>query len=166
MRQKTSINVKPCNIGSSEAHNKRTAEYLANIKSERIYIRTDLMPDNESWVSPELGGNSLADRFNQIAKMVKEKTGRAMQTKDRERVNKKTGRVTIIRGSSPIKEGVVVIKADTTMEQLKRFCGVCKEHWGITPRRSSSIATRVTIKIPTWPAPGNPTTMRTSYGTG
>ena len=29
--------------------------------------------------------------YNQIAAMVKEKTGRAMQTKDRERVNKKTG---------------------------------------------------------------------------
>ena len=29
MAQKTSINIKPCNIGSSEAHNKRTAEYLA-----------------------------------------------------------------------------------------------------------------------------------------
>ena len=65
--------------------------------------------------------------------MVKEKTGRAMQTKDRERVNKKTGKVTIVRGSTPLKEGVVVIKEDTTMEQLKHFCEVCKERWGITP---------------------------------
>lgn len=132
MAQKTSINIKPCNIGSSEAHNRRTAEYLANIRSEKFYIRTDLMAGNETWVSPDFGEDTLTDRYNQIAAMVKEKTGRAMQTKDRERVNKKTGKVTIVRGSTPLKEGVVVIKDDTTMEQLQHFCEVCKQRWGIT----------------------------------
>lgn len=132
MAQKTSINIKPCNIGSSEAHNKRTTEYLANIRKEKFYIRTDLMTGNETWVSPDFSEATLTDRYNRIAAMVKEKTGRAMQTKDRERVNKKTGKVTIVRGSTPLKEGVVVIKGDTTMEQLRRFCEVCRERWGIT----------------------------------
>ena len=132
MAQKTSINIKPCNIGSSEAHNRRTAEYLANIRREKFYIRTDLMAGNETWVSPDFGEATLTDRYNQIAAMVKEKTGRAMQTKDRERVNKKTGKVTIVRGSTPLKEGVVVIKDDTTMKQLRQFCKVCRERWGIT----------------------------------
>ena len=132
MAQKTSINIKPCNIGSSEAHNRRTAEYLAHIGKEKFYVRTDLMAANETWVAPDFGGTSLSERYNQIAAMVKEKTGRAMQTKDRERVNKKTGKVTVVRGSTPLKEGVVVIKDDTTMEQLRRFCEVCKERWGIT----------------------------------
>lgn len=132
MAQKTSINIKPCNIGSSEAHNRRTAEYLANINKEKFYIRTELMAGNETWVSPDFGNTTLTDRYNQIAQMVKEKTGRAMQTKDRERVNQKTGKVSIVRGSTPLKEGVVVIKEDTTMEQLQRFCEVCKERWGIT----------------------------------
>lgn len=133
MAQKTSINIKPCNTGSSEAHNRRTAEYLANIVKGNLYIRTDLMAKNEVWVAPDFGDTSLTDRYNQIAAMVKEKTGRAMQTKDREKVNKKTGRVTIVRGSTPLKEGVVVIKEDTSMEQLQRFCEVCKQRWGITP---------------------------------
>ena len=132
MAQKTSINIKPCNVGSSSLHNRRSAEYLANIRKEKLYIRTDLMARNEAWVAPELGDTSLADRYNQIAAMVKEKTGRAMQTKDRERVNKKTGKVTIVRGSTPLKEGVVVIKEDTTMQQLQNFCEVCKQRWGIT----------------------------------
>ena len=132
MAQKTSINIKPCNTGSSEAHNRRTAEYLVNIVKGNLYIRTDLMAKNEVWVAPDFGDTSLTDRYNQIAAMVKEKTGRAMQTKDRERVNKKTGRVTVVRGSTPLKEGVVVIKEDTSMEQLQRFCEVCKERWGIT----------------------------------
>ena len=127
MAQKTSINIKPCNTGSSEEHNRRRAEYLARINKERLYIRTDLMASNEAWVAPELGNSSLADRYNQIAQMVKEKTGRAMQTKDRERVNKKTGKVTIVRGSTPLKEGVVVINSETTMErgtlqQSRRHC--------------------------------------------
>lgn len=132
MAQKTSVNIKPCNIGSSEAHNRRTAEYLANIHKEKFYIRTDLMARNETWVSPDFGEATLTDRYNQIAAMVKEKTGRAMQTKDRERVNKKTGKVTIVRGSTPLKEGVVVIKEDTTMEQLHKFCEVCNQRWGVT----------------------------------
>ena len=132
MAQKTSINIKPCNLGSSSPHNKRSAEYLANIRKEKFYIRTDLMERNEMWVSSQLGDTSLTDYYNQIAAMVKEKTGRAMQTKDRERVNKKTGKVTIVRGSTPLKEGVVVIKEDTTMEQLHKFCKVCNERWGVT----------------------------------
>lgn len=133
MAKKTSINIKPCNVRSSGPHNRRTAEYLANIRKEKIYLRTDLIAKNEEWVAPELGKTSLEERNRQIAAMVKEKTGRAIQTKDRERVNKKTGKVTIVRGSTPIKEGVVVIKEDTTMKQLQHFCEMCKERWGITP---------------------------------
>jgi len=132
MAQKTSINIKPCNVRSSGPHNRRTAEYLANIRKEKFYIRTDFMARNEAWVAPEIGDTSLTEYTNLIAAMVKEKTGRAMQTKDRERVNKKTGKVTIVRGNTPIKEGVVVIKEDTQMEQLQRFCEVCKQRWGIT----------------------------------
>lgn len=127
MAKKTSINIKPCNVRSSGPHNRRTAEYLANIRKEKRYVRTDLMAKNEEWVAPELGKTSLEERNRQIAAMIKEKTGRAMQTKDREKVNKKTGKVTIVRGSTPIKEGVVVIKEDTTMKQLQHFCEVCKE---------------------------------------
>lgn len=132
MAQKTSINIKPCNIGNSEAHNRRLAQYLARILKEKFYIRTDLMAGNEAWTAPELGNDSLTDRYNQIAAMVKEKTGRAMQTKDRIRVNKKTGVATVVRGCTPLKEGVVVIKEDTKVEQLRHFCEMCRERWGIT----------------------------------
>ena len=132
MARKTSVNIKPCNIGSSEEHNRRKAEYLARINKAKLYIRTELMARNEAWVAPELENSTLTDRYNQIAAMVKEKTGRAMQTKDRMRVSKKTGRVSVVRGSTPLKEGVVVIKNDTTMDQLRRFCEECKKKWGIT----------------------------------
>ena len=166
MAQKTSINIKPCNVGSSSLHNRRSAEYLANIRKEKLYIRTDLMARNEAWVAPELGDTSLADRYNQIAAMVKEKTGRAMQTKDRERVNKKTGKVTIVRGSTPLKEGVVVIKEDTTMQQLQNFCEVCKQRWGITALQIFIHRDEGHYINPGDTATWKPTYMPISYGTG
>lgn len=130
---KTSDNIRPCNIGQSEAHNRRTPQYLAHINKENIYLRIDLMGGNESWVSPRIEGISLREYYKYIGEMVKAKTGRAMQTKDRTRLNKMTGKMTTVRGSTPIKEGVVVCKADTTMEQLQRYGQLCHERWGITP---------------------------------
>ena len=130
---KTSDNIRPCNIGQSEAHNRRTPQYLTHINKENIYLRTDLMDDNEAWVSPRIEGIPLREYYKYIGEMVKAKTGRAMQTKDRTRINKKTGKTVTVRGSTPIKEGVVVCKADTTMEQLQRYGQLCRERWGITP---------------------------------
>lgn len=42
------------------------------------------MVENETWVTPDFGDTSLADRYNQIAAIVKEKTSRVMQIKDRD----------------------------------------------------------------------------------
>lgn len=132
MAQQTSDHIKPCKIGQSEAHNKRSEEYLAHINKDRIYLRPDLMEKNESWTSPEMSGMDLQAYYNLIARMVKEKTGRAMQTKERARVDKKTGKTIQVNGSSPIREGVVVCKADTTMDELQRYCRACHEKWGVT----------------------------------
>ena len=130
---KTSVHIKPCNVGSSELHNRRSDEYMRRINRDDIYIRPELSRNNEIWISPDMQGKTLEERYSDIAKLVKEKTGRAMQTKDRERVNKKTGKVKIIRGSTPIREGVVVISETTTMSQLRDFCSRCRERYGITP---------------------------------
>lgn len=77
----TSDHIKPCNIGSSKAHNRRTQEYLKRINKDRLYIRSDLTPQNSSWESSLMEGKDLTAYYNEIARMVKEKTGRAMQTK-------------------------------------------------------------------------------------
>lgn len=126
MTQMTSVHIKPCNIGQSEAHNQRTKAYLDHINAEKLYIRKDLIPENQSWTSNLQGDMTLRQR------MVKEKTGRAMQTEERERINKKTGKVTKIAGCTPLREGVVVCKADTTMEQLQHFADLCRQRFGIT----------------------------------
>ncbi len=132
MAQQTSDHIKPCNIGSSEAHNRRTPEYLKNISKERFYIRTDLTPQNSSWESTLMEGKDLTAYYNEIARMVKEKTGRAMQTKERTVTDKKTGKTKKVNGSSPLRESVVVCKADTTIDQLRAYCDRCHQQWGIT----------------------------------
>ena len=38
MAIKSSIHIKPCNTKSSEAHNRRTTEYMRNIGESKIYI--------------------------------------------------------------------------------------------------------------------------------
>ena len=132
MTQMTSVHIKPCNIGQSEAHNQRTKAYLDHINAEKLYIRKDLIPENQSWTSELQGDMTLRQYYDAIGRMVKEKTGRAMQTKERERINKKTGKVTKIAGCTPLREGVVVCKADTTMEQLQHFADLCRLRFGIT----------------------------------
>ena len=64
--------------------------------------------------------------------MVKAKAGRAMQKKERERKTK-SGKIIKVAGCSPIREGVLLIKPDTTLEDVRRFGEECQERWGITP---------------------------------
>ena len=85
MATKSSIHIKPCNIASSEAHNRRTAEYMRNIGKSKIYIVSELSADNEQWINPGFGTTELRTHYDNIKRMVKEKTGRAMQEKERER---------------------------------------------------------------------------------
>lgn len=132
MAIKSSIHIKPCNTKSSEAHNRRTAEYMRNIGESKIYIVSELSADNEQWVNPDFGNPNLQTHHDSIKQMVKEKTGRAMQEKERERKGK-NGKVIKVAGCSPIREGVLLIKPNTTLADVKKFGEECQRRWGITP---------------------------------
>ena len=132
MTIKSSIHIKPCNTKSSEAHNRRTAEYMRNIGESRIYIVPELSADNEQWINPDFGNSNLQTHYDNIKRMVKEKTGRAMQEKERERKGK-NGKIIKVAGCSPIREGVLLIKPDTTLADVKKFGEECQRRWGITP---------------------------------
>ena len=132
MAIKSSIHIKPCNTKSSEAHNRRTAEYMRNIGESRIYIVPELSADNEQWINPDFGSSNLQTHYDNIKRMVKEKTGRAMQEKERERKGK-NGKIIKVAGCSPIREGVLLIKPDTTLADVKKFGEECQRRWGITP---------------------------------
>ena len=131
MATKSSIHIKPCNITSSEAHNRRTPEYMRNIGDSKIYIVPELSTDNEQWINPSFGNVGLQTHYDNIKRMVKEKTGRAMQEKERERKGK-NGKIIKVAGCSPIREGVLLFKVDTTLNDLRRFCDKCNQRWGIT----------------------------------
>ena len=132
MAIKSSIHIKPCNTKSSEAHNRRTAEYMRNIGESRIYIVPELSADNEQWINTDFGNSNLQTHYDNIKRMVKEKTGRAMQEKERERKGK-NGKIIKVAGCSPIREGVLLIKPDTTLADVKKFGEECQRRWGITP---------------------------------
>lgn len=132
MAIKSSIHIKPCNISSSEAHNLRTPEYMRNIGESKIYLIPELVADNEHWINSRIGDYDLQTHYDNIKQMVKAKTGRAMQEKERERKTK-SGKIIKVAGCSPIREGVLLIKSDTTLEDVRRFGEECQQRWGITP---------------------------------
>ena len=132
MATKSSIHIKPCNIASSEAHNRRTAEYMRNIGESRIYVVPELSSDNEQWINPDFGNQDLQTHYDNIKRMVKEKTGRAMQEKERERKGK-NGKIIKVAGCSPIREGVLLIRPETTLADVREFGKECQRRWGITP---------------------------------
>ena len=98
---KTSINVRPCNIGSAERHNLRSKEL--------DYIRPELSHRNEQWSEMR-----ITDVLEDIREKYRQHTGQSMQKK-----------------ATPIREGVVVIEDGTTLRQLQDFADRLEERFGI-----------------------------------
>jgi len=132
MATKSSIHIKPCRVTSSGAHNRRTAEYMRNIGKSQIYIVPELTSNNKQWINPGFGSPDLQAHYENIKRMVKEKTRRAMQEKERERKGK-NGKIIKVAGCSPIREGVLLIRPDTTLADVRKFGEECQRRWGITP---------------------------------
>ena len=105
---------------------------MRNIGESKIYLVPQLIADNEHWINPRFGNDDLQTHYDNIKQMVKAKTGRAMQEKERERKTK-SGKIIKVAGCSPIREGVMLIKPDTTLEDVRRFGEECQQRWGITP---------------------------------
>ncbi len=105
---------------------------MRNIGKSQIYIVPELTADNEQWINPNFGSPDLQVHYENIKRMVKEKTGRAMQEKERERKGK-NGKIIKVAGCSPIREGVLLIRADTTLADVCKFGKECQRRWGITP---------------------------------
>ena len=127
---KASDHIKPCNIEQSERHNRREADYIASLNPRILYVRTDLSHNNESYVAPDMKGISLQQHYDAIKVLVKQKTGRKMQEKKVPYVAK-SGKTKERNGSSPIRESVVNIKPDTTMDDLLKYTEKVHQRWGV-----------------------------------
>lgn len=123
MGKKTSGHIRPCNVGSVEAHNERSIDYIDNVKrsGKEIYFFPQLSHNNSSWVNPEYGGKTCAQIFDEMKNLYREKKGQAPQLKEKERRNPKTGRTQKIAGWSPLREMVAVIKEDTKVQDFDYF---------------------------------------------
>ena len=70
--------------------------------------------------------------YNIIQSAVRNEVERAMQEKERERKGK-NGKTIKVAGCSPIREGVLLIRPDTTLADVRKFGEECQRRWGITP---------------------------------
>lgn len=84
-----------------EAHNRR--------EKKLEHVRQDLTRFNENWQK-----DTIAQRLAFIKENTKAKTGRAMQDK-----------------ATPIREAVIVIDENTTMEKMQQLSAAMRERWGI-----------------------------------
>ena len=105
---------------------------MRNIGKSKVYVVSELSANNEQWINPDFGSPELQAHYENIKRMVKEKTGRAMQEKERERKGK-NGKIIKVAGCSPIREGVLLIRPDTTLVDVHKFGEECQRRWGITP---------------------------------
>lgn len=101
----TSVHLKACDVSAAESHNQRTKDL--------DYVRKDLKHLNEFFSYID---HSLPTEVANLKREVKEKTGRKLQ-----------------KNAIPIKEGVIVIDQNTTMEDLQHFCSVCQNKFGMIP---------------------------------
>lgn len=98
----TSFNIQPCKLSASERHNKR--------EKALSYVRPELSHLNEWYNTLDVHLKAYDAR---LRKLIKEKTGRACQAK-----------------SHPLHEAVVVIRKDTTMDDIKKLADAMHQRWG------------------------------------
>lgn len=48
---------------------------MRNIGESKIYVVSEFSGDNEQWINPDFGNSDLQVHYDNIKKMVKEKTG-------------------------------------------------------------------------------------------
>lgn len=98
---KTCIRVEACKIGSAERHNLRSKEL--------DYIRPELTHRNEQWIE-----RPITEVHQDITEKYKATTGQGLQKK-----------------ATPIREGVIVISEDTTLQQLQNLAEKLEERFGV-----------------------------------
>lgn len=126
---KTGIHYERSKVYSVEEHNERKKKYLDKLKKLglKLYFFQQLTQLNKSWVNPRYAGKTVGQHFEDMCARYQEKTGQAPQLKDRERIDKKSGKKKVIAGWSPIREGVAPIKEDTRLSDFQTYVNWLKK---------------------------------------
>lgn len=99
----TSVHIQACKTASSEIHNLREKD-LSYVRDELSHLNVSVIYER---ITPAL--SRIEDTYTKA-------TGQKMQP-----------------SASPLKEAVLVIREDTTMEDVKHFGELCQKEFGITP---------------------------------
>ena len=99
----TSVHMQACKVGPSETHNLR--------EKQLSYVVPEMSHLNESVIHEH-----IPEALARIEAKYTEVTGQKMQPT-----------------ATPLKEAVLVIREDTTMEQVEKFGELCRQELGITP---------------------------------
>lgn len=99
----TSIHIEPIKL-SADVHNRRLKAL--------DYVRKDLTKKNEHWEAN--GYQGVAVELAKIKASYKKAKGKSMHKR-----------------ATPIREGVAVIDDTTTLSDLRQFCQLCQDKWGI-----------------------------------
>ena len=141
---KTGGHIKPCKVGQVEAHNRRDPAYVERMANSKHPLH--FYPHLACRENVDVFESKYSDRFNSVkgifdAMIVRyqemDKRHRKPPLKDRERIDKKTGKKVVVSGWSPIREMVVVIKSDTTIGELQKFSAWLKAEKGVNTIFSS-----------------------------
>lgn len=121
----TSANLKPCNVDNAELH--------CNVehRKELAYVRHDLTSQNVAWHAYD--NRTLRQCFDDACELYKSSTGQKPQLGKVERFDIKTKRKRTIEGFAPIREMVVVMKPETTEEDIDNLCKEMQTRFGMTP---------------------------------
>lgn len=98
----TSVHMQACKVGSSETHNLR--------EKQLSYVVPEMSHLNESVIHEH-----IPDALARIEAKYTEVTGQRMQPT-----------------ATPLKEAVLVIRDDTTIEQVEKFGELCRQELGIS----------------------------------
>ena len=74
---------------------------MRNIGESKIYLIPQLVADNGFWINPRFGDYDLQTYYDNIKQMVKAKTGRAMQEKEREHKTKSGKIIKVAQDAHP-----------------------------------------------------------------
>ena len=119
---KTGINFQRCNVVSAQLHNARDAAYLESVRASgkaTYELFDDRRALNTTWHNPDYEGKTLEQILEDCRERYRQHVGQAPQEEDRVRKvkDKKTGmyKEVTTAGWSPIREGVIPIKEDTSI---------------------------------------------------
>lgn len=134
---KTGGHIKPCKVGQVELHNRRDPDYVERMAKSKhplhFYPHLACRANVDEYSNDYADYHCVKDIFDAMIVRYQEmdKRHRKPPLKDRERIDKKTGKKVVVSGWSPIREMVVVIKSDTTVEQLHKFSEWMKAEKGV-----------------------------------